>query len=352
MKTRKYQALQFNTNQRKRGGMSYALLLLLILLAPQIVKGQAPSPWSSTESYAPGSVVVDPHGVTYLAQQEVPAGTSLSNRSNWQSLDAIAPTVAPPTSVPSVTPNTGTVPNQLPNQTLEAGPVAQAQASSSKDHNQSDECCAGEDLHKEDHQKAGPRPNQPNGPGYVDYKLEWEKAKKDLVGLNQRIAEEGERQRKQQEEIASLEKSILSKREETSRVQSDWDNCIAMGKKLLAELEGKRNSLAGLDARVTGLVSERKSIESEITACLLLVKESTEEFERLEQEHQPVVNKLAVPHLKGWHYEAEHGWLYVEIGSFPYVFSQRMDSWLYYKQGSHHPWQYFDYQRQAWNLWQ
>ena len=621
MKTRKYQALPFNTNQRKRGGMSYALLLLLILLAPQIVKGQAPSPWSSTESYAPGSVVVDPHGVTYLAQQEVPAGTSLSNGSNWQSLDAIPPTVAPPTSVPSVTPNTGAkssqhqsaatksqsisksdsyfkylklnplhagtsvdiddlsitnlddgqvewtnnfnysngtdirnkstpsvelltefnfmdgqeswyydssltriynqklrlqtigfrrnwpsgggqasegynsesvlvysalpknfkiefkatklqynghfaitlqnsfsrdrpshsdstrlasrtatsrdlskgtviwkahawkqespivitdglwkrqgektvpikgendyritkmgneisfhlngllfseflldhtrvapptsvpsvtpntgaVPNQLPNQTLEAGRVAQAQASSSKDHNQSDECCAGEDLHKEDHQKAGPRPNQPNGPGYVDYKLEWEKAKKDLVALNQRIAEEGERQRKQQEEIASLEKSILSKREETSRVQSDWDNCIAMGKKLLAELEGKRNSLAGLDARVTGLVSERKSIESEITACLLLVKESTEEFERLEQEHQPVVNKLAVPHLKGWHYEAEHGWLYVEIGSFPYVFSQRMDSWLYYKQGSHHPWQYFDYQRQAWNLWQ
>ena len=149
-----------------------------------------------------------------------------------------------------------------------------------------------------------------------------------------------------------MEKSILDKREEITRVQGDWDNCIAMGKKLLAELEGKADTLTGLDGKVAGLITERKSIESEITACLLLVKESTEEYQRLEQEYEPVANKLAVPHLKGWHYEAEHGWLYVEVGSYPYVFSERMDSWLYYKQGSHHPWQYFDYQRQAWTLWQ
>ncbi len=351
MKTRKYQALPFNPNQRSRGGMSYTLIFLLSLLFPLLVKGQVPSRWSSAESYGSGSLVLDGNGVTYLAQQDVSAGTALSNTAYWKSVDSVAPTSAPSTSVPLVTPNTGTVPNLAP-KTLEASPVAQIQVSSSKDHNQSDECCAGEDLHKEDHEKAGPRPNQPNGPGYVDYKLEWEKAKKDLVALNQQITQEQERQRKQQEEIASLEKSILDKRKEITRVQSDWDNCIAMGKKLLAELEGKTNTLTGLDARVTGLINERKSIESEITACLLLVKESTEEYQRLEQEYEPVANKLAVPHLKGWHYEAEHGWLYVEVGSFPYVFSQRMDSWLYYKQGSHHPWQYFDYQRQAWAFWQ
>ena len=351
MKTRKYQALPFNPNQRSRGGMSYALILLLSLLFPLLVKGQVPSTWLSTGRYTSGALALDGNGVTYMAQQDVSAGTALSNTTYWKSLDSAAPYSAPSTSVPSVTPNTGTVPNLVP-KTVEASPVAQLQVSPSKDHNQSDECCAGEDLHKEDHEKAGPSPSQPNGPGYVDYKLEWEKAKKDLVGVNQRITEERERQRKQQEEIASLEKSILDKREEITRVQGDWDNCIAMGKKLLAELEGKANTLTGLDAKVAGLITERKSIESEITACLLLVKESTEEYQRLEQEYEPVANKLAVPHLKGWHYEAEHGWLYVEVGSYPYVFSQRMDSWLYYKQGSHHPWQYFDYQRQAWTLWQ
>ena len=123
MKTRKYQALPFNTNQRKRGGMSYALLLLLILLAPQIVKGQRAKPWSSTESYAPGSpVVVDPHGVTYLAQQEVPAGTSLSTSRTGSPSMPSPPTVAPPTSVPSVTPNTGTVPEPASESNLGSWP--------------------------------------------------------------------------------------------------------------------------------------------------------------------------------------------------------------------------------------
>ena len=168
--------------------MSYTLILLLSLLFPLLVKGQVPSTWSSTGRYTSGALALDGNGVTYMAQKDVSAGTALSNTTYWKSVDSAAPSSAPSTSAPTSTPESTLVPK-----TVEASPVAQMQVSSSKDHNQSDECCAGEDLHKEDHEKAGPSPSQPNGPGYVDYKLEWEKAKKDLVVVNQRITEERER---------------------------------------------------------------------------------------------------------------------------------------------------------------
>ena len=111
-------------------------------------------------------------------------------------------------------------------------------------------------------------------------------------------------------------------------------------------MESCRKTLKGLDASLANLHNERKSVELQIEEKGRELVEMNQKYAELEKEYEPIAIKLAVPHLKGWHYEAEYGWLFVEVGSYPYVFSQRTDSWIYYKQGSHQPWEYFDYPSQ------
>tara|TARA_B100001027_G_scaffold93129_1_gene63903 strand:+ start:7290 stop:8414 length:1125 start_codon:yes stop_codon:yes gene_type:complete len=89
-------------------------LPLFFLLIFSIVDAQVPSTWDSTTTYSSGALALDSNGVTYIALQDVSAGTALSDTSYWQSLDAAAPTSAPSTSAPTSTPDTSTVPTTTP----------------------------------------------------------------------------------------------------------------------------------------------------------------------------------------------------------------------------------------------
>jgi len=213
------------------------------------------------------------------------------------------------------------------------------------------ECCGGEDLHKEDHEKAGPKPSDPDDNGLVDYKLEWQKESTRLAEIKASIEKEKLRQQQVEQERLKLEKETEQIDLELAKVGKDLSDCMAMGKKLDQELESRRKVLAGLVATLATLEGEKSSLAAQVGEKGREVLEKTAEYESLEKEYEPVAMKLAVPHLKGWHYEAEHGWLYVETGSYPYVFSQRMDAWLYYHQGTHQPWEYFDYLSQSWIDW-
>ena len=97
-------------------------LPLIFLLIFSFVDAQVPSAWSSTSTYSSGALALDANGVTYIAQQDVSAGTALTDTAYWKSLDAAAPTSAPSTSAPTSTPDTSTVPSTTPdtNTTLDA----------------------------------------------------------------------------------------------------------------------------------------------------------------------------------------------------------------------------------------
>ena len=71
----------------------------------------------------------------------------------------------------------------------------------------------------------------------------------------------------------------------------------------------------------------------------------------LELEIQNSIEALKVPHLPYWHYLDGIGWLWTAPQFHPYVYSFERDNWLFYNQGSHNPWQYFDYQSQTWEDW-
>ena len=223
--------------------------------------------------------------------------------------------------------------------------------SSTQDTSLSHACCGGEDLHKEEQDRAGPRPGNPGGSGYVDYKLEWEKATVRLASLEEEIRKEEEKLARQDIKITTLGEEIANRMAEISKTEEDLAKCEVMGAKLLAELSSKEKVLGALDNNIVQLVAKRQNLENEILQCNQELAELSGEYTKLEEEYAPLAAKLAVPHIKGWHYEAEQGWLYVEIGSYPYVFSERLDAWMYYKQGSHTPWEYFNYNTQSWVAW-
>ena len=220
-----------------------------------------------------------------------------------------------------------------------------------EEHKKQHACCGGEDLHKEEQDRAGPRPGNPGGSGYVDYKLEWEKATVRLASLEEEIRKEEEKQARQDIKITTLGEEIANRMAEISKTEEDLAKCQVMGAKLLAELSSKEKVLGVLDNNIVQLVAKRQNLENEILQCNQELAELSGEYTKLEEEYAPLAAKLAVPHIKGWHYEAEQGWLYVEVGSYPYVFSERLDAWMYYKQGSHTPWEYFNYNTQSWVAW-
>lgn len=98
-------------------------LPLIFLLIFSFVDAQVPSTWSSSSTYTSGALALDANGVTYIAQQDVSAGTALSDTTYWKSLDAAAPSSAPSTSAPTTTPDTSTVPTETPD-TSTPTPVA------------------------------------------------------------------------------------------------------------------------------------------------------------------------------------------------------------------------------------
>ncbi len=347
-------------------GVTYSLFLSASFCIASKSTAQVPTSWSNIQSYEPGSLVLNQHGNTFMAQQDVSSGIALSNISYWTSLEGAAPTSAPG-GAPLTTPDTSTVPLITP---LDQGAgSSQKQAdqssvtkmylgdtqvvvgSSTQDTSLSHACCGGGDLHKEEQDRAGPRPGNPGGSGYVDYKLEWEQATVRLASLEEEIRKEQEKQAEQDLKITALGEDIANRIVEIRNTEEDLAKCKAMGVKLLAGLSSKEKVLGGLDNHIAQLVAKRQNLENEILQCNLELAELSAEYTKLEEEYAPLAAKLAVPHVKGWHYEAEQGWLYVEVGSYPYVFSERVDAWMYYKQGSHTPWEYFNYNTQSWTAW-
>ena len=347
-------------------GFTCSLLVSVSLCTVINSNAQVPTAWSSAQSYKPGSLVLNQHGNTFIAQQDVSSGIPLSNTSYWASLDEAAPTSVPG-GAPFTTPDTSTVPLATPEvQGVSTAHVQADQgsvtkmylgdkevvlASSTQDTSLSHACCGGEDLHKEEQDRAGPRPGNPGGSGYVDYKLEWEKVTVRLGVLEDEIKKELDKQAEQDVKIITLGEEIANRMAEISKTEEDLAKCQTMGAKLLAGLSSKQKVLGGLDNNIAQLVAKRQNLENEILECNQELAELSSEYTKLEEEYAPLAAKIAVPHVKGWHYEAEQGWLYVEVGSYPYVFSERLDAWMYYKQGSHSPWEYFNYNTQSWVAW-
>ena len=142
---------------------------------------------------------------------------------------------------------------------------------------------------------------------------------------------------------------------------------------LKAHLQNKEDEYSQLQKENLALANEKKSLEEELELLesqILTAVEGVEkasqsisskstQLDDLQGELTKLINrneeltKIAkVPHLKGWHYLPNQGWILVDPDYYPLVYQSETNSWLSYEQGSSRPWNYYNHTTEQWESWE
>ncbi len=191
----------------------------------------------------------------------------------------------------------------------------------------------------------------PDGTGLVHYKQEYEKARILLDQLKKRKELAKKNLIEKEAKVSSLGEKIEQGRATLLSIKTDLSNARTEYSEFLNELNEANQTLMARGEKVTRLNKElAQSIAMESSLKVEVESEAYKLEEKVAQLEQ-VEAILAVPHLKGWHYSANQGWLFTEPGTYPLVFAEQSRSWMYYNQGTAQPWWYFNYNSQVWEDW-
>ena len=191
----------------------------------------------------------------------------------------------------------------------------------------------------------------PDGTGLVHYKQEYEKAKVRLDSLKEQTEEVKKTLVDKDEKILQLGKQIEEGGETLLALKADLKTGESDRLQLINKLQEANQTLVSRMERVVRLQTElaqssqmASALEQEITSESSKLEEKTAQYAQLEI-------TLATPHIDGWHYTPTQGWLFTEVGTYPLVFAEQSQSWLYYDQGTSAPWWYFNYSNETWMDW-
>ena len=191
----------------------------------------------------------------------------------------------------------------------------------------------------------------PDGEGLVHYKKEYEKAKLLLAELKQQTDSLKNSLLEKDRKILSLSERIDREGEALTSLKTEVANAQTEKDKLINELsEAKEANLASgrkvskLQAELADSKTMEATLRQEVDSERSSLDKKTQEFAQIE-------NMLSIPHLTGWHYTANQGWLFTEPGSYPLVYSDKSQSWTYYDQGTSEPWWYYHFNTESWVDW-
>jgi len=120
---------------------------------------------------------------------------------------------------------------------------------------------------------------------------------------------------------------------------------------LIQERDGLNDAIDFERTKGDELALVERNLFFEIDRYAAKVTQGESDLSSLELEADGVLEKLKVPHLPYWHYLDGKGWLWTDPESYPFVYSYDRENWVYYNQGTHSPWQFFDYQSDSWEDW-
>ena len=191
----------------------------------------------------------------------------------------------------------------------------------------------------------------PDGEGLVHYKKEFEKAKLLLAELMQQTDSLKNSLLEKDRKILSLSQRIDREGEALTSLKTEVANAQTEKDRLINELsEAKEANLASgrkvskLQAELADSMTMEATLRQEVDSERSILDEKTDEFAQIE-------SMLSIPHLNGWHYTANQGWLFTEPGSYPLVYSDKSQSWTYYDQGTSEPWWYYHFNSESWVDW-
>ena len=184
-----------------------------------------------------------------------------------------------------------------------------------------------------------------------EYKLLYERALLELEELNSSLSDIDQNIHLVDQKIITVEDELI--------VSKDTDST------LLLELAGYDQQTAKLNEVVQGVkiehqnvISNNQRLQNDLVTLFSRSELLLAEISQLESDFETKSNlvrqlefKLSVPHIPGWHYQNNLGWIWTTLDVYPYIYSVDRDNWLHYQQGSHEPWLYYDFHQGAWQKW-
>ena len=199
-------------------------------------------------------------------------------------------------------------------------------------------------------------PDIPSLPGHLtkptsEYKLLYERALLELEELNSSLSDIDQNIHLFDQKIITVEDELIASKDTHSTLLSElaaYDqqtvklNEVVQGVKIehqnvISNNQRLQNDLVTLFSRSELLLAEISQLESDFETKSNLVSQF--EF------------NLSVPHIPGWHYQNNLGWIWTTLDVYPYIYSVDRDNWLHYQQGTHEPWLYYDFHQGAWQKW-
>jgi uncharacterized protein YjbI with pentapeptide repeats len=186
---------------------------------------------------------------------------------------------------------------------------------------------------------------------WTDYRKEWEKSR---LKLNELLVTQKNTSRELEEKnakIGDLVEKVAKASAELDQLKKMKLECMESKEALENELNEANQTLMARGEKVTRLKDElaqsiamESSLKLEVESEAYKLEEKTAQYAQLE-------TTLATPHIEGWHYTPTQGWLFTEVGTYPLVFAEQSQSWLYYDRGTSAPWWYFNYSNETWIDW-
>ena len=184
-----------------------------------------------------------------------------------------------------------------------------------------------------------------------EWKKKWEEEVAKLDALRQRIEDTNQSILEVEETLVRQSNRKEELEEDIAKIDEETKACEAECAKVELEINEKEKRLDEIRAQNQELAERVEALKDQRNDLQEKDSELAEQVTEKENEAKELNDKLRIPHLKGWHYTEEKGWLWTDVGFYPMMYSNQEEAWLEYSQGSSFPWKYFNHYTEEWQEW-
>ena len=142
-----------------------------------------------------------------------------------------------------------------------------------------------------------------------------------------------------------MQKNLEEKEAQLEKLEEEKLQLVAQEKELGSEL-------VSLQAKIAAAVERIANTNQSISDSTTELSNREENLAKILEENNTLIEIAKVPHLKGWHFLPNQGWILVDPDYYPLVYQSDTNSWFTYEQGSSRSWNYYNHTTEQWEAWE
>ncbi len=147
------------------------------------------------------------------------------------------------------------------------------------------------------------------------------------------------------EQNEALRKALDAKETQLKKLKEENLKLVGQEKELEKEVVSLEEKMAAAVERIANLNQRISDSSSQLSV-------HEEEMKKILKENETLGEIAKVPHLNGWHYLPNQGWILVDPDYYPLVYQTETNSWFTYEQGSSRSWNYYNHATEQWEAWE